>query len=45
MLEYIHGVIIPYVDSIRDTLGVGKEQAALAIYDHFKGQLTHAPIS
>ncbi len=42
MLEYIHGVIIPYVDSVRDTLGVGKEQAALAIYDHFRGQLTQA---
>ena len=42
MLEYIHGVIIPYVDSVRERLGVGKEQAALASHDHFKGQLTQA---
>lgn len=42
MLEYIHGIIIPYVDGVRERLGVGKEQAALAIYDHFKGQLTQA---
>ena len=35
---YIKYVINPYVDGVRDRLG--KDQAALAIFDHFNGQLT-----
>ena len=40
MLSYIDNVIAPFVDSVREDLAVGKDQAALAIFDHFKGQLT-----
>ena len=40
MLDYIDLIIAPFVSRVRDDLGVGKEQAALAIFDHFKGQLT-----
>ena len=40
MLLYISDVIVPYVDGVWDSMNVGKEQAALAIFDHFKGQLT-----
>ena len=40
MLQYISDVIVPFVSRVRDDLGVGKEQAALAIFDRFRGQLT-----
>lgn len=40
MLDYIDLIIAPFVSRLRDDLGVGKEQAALAIFDHFKGQIT-----
>ena len=40
MVAYIEGVLLPYVDQIRSTLDVGAGQAALVIFDHFKGQLT-----
>ena len=40
MLQYIENVIVPFVTRVRDDLGCNKEQAALAIFDHFKGQLT-----
>lgn len=40
MLEYIDKVIVPFVERVRDDLGKDKEQAALAIFDHFRGQLT-----
>ena len=40
MIAYIKDFINPNVDGFRDRLGSGKDQAALAIFDHFKGQLT-----
>ena len=40
MLEYIDNIIVPFVDRVRKHSKLGKEQAALAIYDHFRGQLT-----
>ena len=40
MVEYIKAVINPYVNGVRARLGVGDDKAALAIFDHFKGQLT-----
>ena len=40
MLMYIEEIIIPYVDRAREYLNVDESQAALAIFDHFKGQLT-----
>ncbi len=42
MLEYVNDVIVPYVDRVRDDLGVDDGQAALALFDHFKGQMTSA---
>ena len=39
-LQYISDIIVPYVTRVRNDMGVGKEQAALAIFDKFKGQLT-----
>lgn len=36
MVAYIEEIIIPYVESVRND----ETQAALAIFDHFKGQLT-----
>ena len=32
--------MLSYIDNVRENLAVGKHQAALAIFDHFKGQLT-----
>ena len=40
MLEYIDNIIVPFVERVRKHLKLGKEQAALAIFDHFRGQLT-----
>ena len=40
MVAYVESIIIPYVRNVRDRLGVDDNQAALAIFDRFKGQLT-----
>lgn len=40
MLEYIEDVIVPYVKRVREDLDTDEDQAALALFDHFKGQLT-----
>ena len=38
MLQYIECIILPYVEKVRDDMGVNK--AALVIMDNFKGQIT-----
>ena len=40
MLEYIQEVIVPFVESKCEALGLNNDQPALAIFDHFKGQMT-----
>ena len=40
MINYIEDIIAPFVDAKRQELGFDESQAALAIFDHFKGQLT-----
>ena len=40
MLDYIDHIIVPFVQRVRDDLKVGSEQAALALFDNFKGQMT-----
>ena len=42
MLQYIRDVTVPFVDSTRQCLELPENQPALAIFDHFKGQLTEA---
>ena len=42
MLQYIREVIVPFVGSVRQRLELPDDQPALAIFDHFKGQLTEA---
>ena len=37
MLEYRQEVIVPFVESKREALGLNYDQPALAIFDHFKG--------
>ena len=39
MIEYIQGIIVPNVEGVRQMLGKN-DQAALAIFDNFRGQLT-----
>lgn len=39
MMEYIQGVIVAHVESVREELQIS-EQAAMAIFDNFKGQIT-----
>ena len=41
-LEYLKKTILPYVENVRKSLCLGKEQKALLIYDVFKGQTTGA---
>ena len=40
MVAYIECVVIPYMNGVHEMLGVGEDQAALVIFDHFKGKLT-----
>ena len=40
MLTYIRDIIVPFVDRVGEDLGTDDSQAALALFDHFKGQLT-----
>ena len=40
MLKYINDIIVPFVERVRDDLGTDDSQAALGLFDHFKGQLT-----
>ncbi len=40
MIEYLEDIIIPFVAKTRENLGVGPSRPALAIFDHFRGQLT-----
>ena len=42
MLEYIREIIIPFVDYKRESLELSKDHPALAIFDHFKGQVTES---
>ena len=39
-ITYIEGIIAPYVSKVRDDLSLNNDQSALAIFDHFCGQLT-----
>ena len=40
MLQYIEEVIVPFVDKTKERLGFDSNQPSLAIFDHFKGQMT-----
>ena len=40
MLKYIDEVIVPFVQNKRETLELDENHPALAVFDHFKGQLT-----
>ena len=40
MLKYIDEVIVPFVQKKRETLELDENHPALAVFDHFKGQLT-----
>ena len=40
VLQYIHDVIVLFVDQTCQSIGADKQQPALAIFDHFKGQMT-----
>ena len=40
MLRYIDKIIVPFVKEKREELGLDENQPALAIFDHFNGQLT-----
>ena len=40
MLQYIRGVIVPFVDRKCEDLSLNDDYPVLAIFDHFKGQLT-----
>ena len=40
MLQYINNIIVPFVQRARSDLGLDEQQAALAIFDCFRGQLT-----
>ena len=44
MLQYIQDIIIPFVDKTRQNIGADEKQPALAIFDHFKGQMTECVI-
>ena len=39
-IQYIREIILPYVDKIKEELGLPKDQKVPLIYDVFKGQTT-----
>ena len=39
-IQHIHEIILPYVDKIKEELGLPKDQKSLVIYDVIKGQTT-----
>ena len=39
-MQYIRKIIVPFVDNTRQRLELPEDQPALALFDHFKGQLT-----
>ena len=39
MLQYIQDIIIPFIDETQPNIGADEKQLALAIFDHFKGQM------
>ena len=39
-IQHIREIILPYVDKIKEELGLPKDQKGLLIYDVFKGQTT-----
>ena len=44
VLQYIQDIIIPFVDETQQNIGADEKQPALAIFDHFKGQMTERVI-
>jgi len=40
MLKYIRKVIVPYVARVRQDMQLSDDYPVLAIFDHFKGQMT-----
>jgi ribosomal protein S21 len=42
MMDYVHGILLPFVQEKRRTLSLPPEYPALVIFDQFKGQLTDA---
>lgn len=45
MIRYLKNVIVPFIASTRELLGVDDTQAALAIFDCFRGQVTEQVVS
>ena len=45
MIRYLKTVIVPFIASTRALLGVDNKQAALAIFDCFRGQVTEQVVS
>ena len=39
-IQHIREIILPYVDKIKEELGLPKDQKSLLIYNVFKGQTT-----
>ena len=39
-MQYIRKIIVPFVDNTRERLELPEDQPALALFDHFKSQLT-----
>ena len=42
MIQYVHNIIVPFVEQIRESLCEDEDKAAIVIIDNFKGQVTPA---
>jgi len=40
MLQYLRKVIVPFVDCARQDMQLDDDHPALAVFNHFKGQMT-----
>lgn len=45
MIRYINNTIVPFITFTRELTHLYKNQAALAIFDCFKGQVTNAVVN
>ena len=42
MIQYVHNIIVPFVELTRESLGEDEDKAAVVIMDNFKDQVTPA---
>ena len=45
MIDYVHKILLPYIEEMKEQLKLKTQQPALVIFDRFKGQYTERFLS